>query len=117
MGSISAINPVTKENTIFIAYQGNPSCTTVNPVHIVVQWNLSQQTPRIKDTIEKTSIIRTKILVPTGLVNTVFTSERGKLLYYSKKWPKILGPKMSVMERFHCMPKGTYWAEATSNSN
>ena len=57
---------------------------------------------QIKDTIEKTSIIRTKLLVPTGLVNTFFTSERGKPLYYSKNWPKILGPKMSIIERFHC---------------
>ena len=23
-------------------------------------------------------------------------------LYYSKKWPKIVGPKKSVIERFHC---------------
>ena len=54
----------------------------------------------ISPNIEKTSIM-TKILVPTGLVNTFFTSERGKPLYYSKKWPKILGPKMSLIERFH----------------
>ena len=58
--------------------------------------------PELRTQQKKTSIIRTKILVPTGLVNTFFTSERGKLLYYSKKWPKVLGLKMSVIERFHC---------------
>ena len=59
----------------------------------------------LKDTIEKTSIIRTKILAPTGLINTFFTSERGKPLYYSKRGPKILGPRISVKERFHCTLK------------
>ena len=39
-------------------------------------------------------------MVPTGLV---YTSERRKPLYYNKKWPTILGPKMSVIEKFHCM--------------
>ena len=58
---------------------------------------------RIKDTIEKTSIIRTKILVPTDVTNTFLTFERGKPLYCSKKQLKISGPKVSVIERFHCM--------------
>ena len=29
------------------------------------------------------------------------TSERGKPLLQQKKWPKIWGSKMSVIERFH----------------
>ena len=52
------------------------SGTTVKP--------LLTNPQRIKDTIEKTSIIRTKILVPTGINNTFLTSERGNPLYYSK---------------------------------
>ena len=51
---------------------------------------------RIEDIIEKTSVIKTKILVPKGLTNTFLT---GKL---SKKWPKISGPKVSVIEGLHC---------------
>ena len=34
-------------------------------------------------------------------------SERGKSLYYSKNWQKIFGPKVSVIERFHCI-HGSY---------
>ena len=49
--------------------------------------------------IEKTS----EILVPTGVTNIFLTSERGKPLYSSKKWPKVPGPKVSVIERFHCI--------------
>ena len=56
----------------------------------------------LRDSIEKTSIIWTKILVPKGVTNTFSTSERGNL-YCSKKWPKISGPKVSVIERLHCM--------------
>ena len=41
-------------------------------------------------TIENTSMIRTKILVPTGVTNTFLTSKRGKPLYCNKKWPKII---------------------------
>ena len=37
--------------------------------HYHIQWNLSYQTLQIKDAIEKTSIIKTKILVPTGVTN------------------------------------------------
>ena len=40
--------------------------------HIQIQCNLSYQTLQIKDTIEKTSIIRTKILVPTDVTNPFF---------------------------------------------
>ena len=32
-------------------------------------------------------------MVLTGVTNTLLTSERGKPLYCSKKWPKISGPK------------------------
>ena len=46
---------------------------------------LLKQTLRIKDSKEKTSIIRTKILVPTGVTNTFLTSERAKPLYCCKK--------------------------------
>ena len=38
-------------------------------------------------------------MVPTGVTNTFLTSERGKPLYCSKKWPKISGPKVFVIER------------------
>ena len=44
-------------------------------LQVTEQWNLSRQLPELKDTIEKISIIRTKILVSTGLVNTFFTFE------------------------------------------
>ena len=54
-------------------------------------------------TIENTSMIRTKILVPTGVTNTFLTSKRGKPLYCNKKWPKISGPKLFATERFHCI--------------
>ena len=52
----------------------------------------------IKDTIEKTFVMRTKTLVPTNIINTFLISERGKALYCSKMWPKISGPKVSVIE-------------------
>ena len=50
----------------------------------------------------KTSMISTKIVVPTDVTNTLLTSKRGKPLYCSKKWPKISYPKKFVIERFHC---------------
>ena len=58
---------------------------------------------QIEDTIEKTSVIKTKRLVPTGVTNTFSTSERGKPLYCSKKWPEMSGPKVCVTESFHCV--------------
>ena len=42
-------------------------------------------------------------MVPTGGTNTFLTSERGKPIYCSKKWPKMSGHKVSVIERFHCI--------------
>ena len=70
-------------------------------------------TPQIKDAIEKTSIIRTKILVTTGLVNTFLPLKEN--LYILQQVAKILGgPKMSTIERFHsiqvaCMHGNYIW--------
>ena len=52
----------------------------------------------IKDTIEKTFVMRTITLVPTNIIKTFLISERGKALYCSKMWPKIPGPKVFVIE-------------------
>jgi len=67
-----------------------------------IQWNLSSRTIRIKDTIEKTSLLRTSFAVQMVPCQYIFTSERGKPLYYSKNDPKMAGPKMSIIKRFHC---------------
>ena len=58
----------------------NFQATTI-AIHLHMQWNLSSQTLQIKDTIEKTSIISTNILVPTGVTNTFLASEIGNPLY------------------------------------
>jgi len=45
----------------------------------------------------KTSMMRTKTLVPQGATNAISTSKRGKP---SKKWLKLSGPKMSTIAKF-----------------
>ena len=57
---------------------------------------------KIKDTVEKISIIHTKILLATSVTNTFLTSGRGKNLYIAGKVAKLTGPKVSTKEWFHC---------------
>ena len=47
-------------------------------------YSVTSLTLQIKDTIEKTSIMRTEILVPTSVTNAFLISKRGKLLYHIK---------------------------------
>ena len=74
---------------VFLCDESLPICDYIK---MKIQRNLSKQTFRIKEAIEKTSVIRTKNLAPKGLTNVFLFFDRGKPLYYSKKWPKIFGP-------------------------
>ena len=53
----------------------------------------SLQTPRIKDTIEKTFIIRTKTFIPTGLVNTILPLKEENFYITAKSGQKFCAPK------------------------
>ena len=68
--------------------------------------------------MEKTSIIRTKILVPTGATNTFLTYEKGNFYIAGKS---SQGPKVFGIEKFHCSGNSLHvmssFLQSTSSSS
>ena len=56
-----------------------------------IQWHLSQQPSKLRtQMLGKTSMIKTKILVPTSVTNTFLASEREPsiAMYFAAEWLK-----------------------------
>ena len=91
--------PVNLMEAVLYKKRYTTEVTQLIPIIENIDGILSRQTfLQIKNTTDKTTIIRTKILVTKGLTNTFLTSEKSTIL--QQKRPKISGSKMHVIQKF-----------------